>query len=100
MEILKFKLSGKSAFFKKPEVNTYCYFTYGNIHRIALLGILGAILGYKGYSQMKDILSIKEEIDLKPAYPEFYEKLKELKIAILPKKYRFLIIQQEQVLKS
>lgn len=57
---------------------------------------------------MKDILSIKEEIDLKPAYPEFYEKLKELKIAILPlnpkgvitKKYRFLIIQQEQVLKS
>ena len=55
MEILKFKLSGKNAFFKKPEVNTYCYFTYGNIHRVALLGILGAILGYKGYSQMQDI---------------------------------------------
>lgn len=26
MEILKFKLSGKSAFFKKPEVNTYYLF--------------------------------------------------------------------------
>lgn len=61
MEILKFKLSGKSAFFKKPEVNTYYYFTYGNIHRVALLGILGAILGYKGYSQMQDILSNKKK---------------------------------------
>ena len=61
MEILKLKLSGKSAFFKKPEVNTYCYFTYGNIHRVALLGILGAILGYKGYSQMQDILSNKKK---------------------------------------
>lgn len=97
MEILKFKLSGKSAFFKKPEVNTYCYFTYGNIHRIALLGILGAILGYKGYSQMKDILSIKEEIDLKPAYPEFYEKLKELKIAILPLNPKGVITKKIQI---
>ena len=83
MEILKFKLSGKSAFFKKPEVNTYCYFTYGNIHRVALLGILGAILGYKGYSQMQDILSNKKKKGkLEPSYPEFYEKLKDLKIAI------------------
>lgn len=97
MEILKFKLSGKSAFFKKPEVNTYCYFTYGNIHRIALLGILGAILGYKGYSQMKDILSIKEEIDLKLAYPEFYEKLKELKIAILPLNPKGVITKKIQI---
>ena len=97
MEILKFNLSGKSAFFKKPEVNTYCYFTYGNIHRIALLGILGAILGYKGYSQMKDILSIKEEIDLKPAYPEFYEKLKELKIAILPLNPKGVITKKIQI---
>ena len=97
MEILKFKLSGKSAFFKKPEVNTYCYFTYGNIHRIALLGILGAILGYKGYSQMKDILSIKEEIDLKPVYPEFYEKLKELKIAILPLNPKGVITKKIQI---
>ena len=72
MEILKFKLSGKSAFFKKPEVNTYCYFTYGNIHKIALLGILGAILGYKGYSQMKDILSIKEEIVFEQCDSESY----------------------------
>ena len=44
MRALKFTLSGKNAFFKKPEVNAYFYFTYGQIHRVALLGILGAIV--------------------------------------------------------
>ena len=98
MEILKFKLSGKSAFFKKPEVNTYCYFTYGNIHRVALLGILGAILGYKGYSQMQDILSNKKKKGkLEPSYPEFYEKLKDLKIAILPLNPKGVITKKIQI---
>ena len=47
---------------------------------------------------MQDILSNKKKKGkLEPSYPEFYEKLKDLKIAILPlkvlllKKYRFLI---------
>ena len=31
MQALKFTLSGKTAFFKRPEVNTYYYFTFGNI---------------------------------------------------------------------
>ena len=98
MEILKFKLSGKSAFFKKPEVNTYCYFTYGNIHRVALLGILGAILGYKGYSQMQDILSNKKKKGkLESSYPEFYEKLKDLKIAILPLNNKGIISKKIQI---
>lgn len=66
MRALKFTLSGKNAFFKKPEVNAYFYFTYGQIHRVALLGILGAIVGYKGYG-------------CTGTYPEFYEKLKDLK---------------------
>lgn len=74
MEILKFTLSGKTAFFKKPDVNEYAYFTFGNIHKVALLGIFGAILGYNGYNQMT-----KEQ-----NYPEFYQRLKELKIAIVP----------------
>lgn len=74
MEIIKFTLSGKTAFFKKPDVNEHAYFTYGNIHKVALLGIFGAILGYAGYNQMT-----KEQ-----NYPEFYQRLKELKIAIVP----------------
>jgi len=52
MKILKFTLSGKSAFFKKPDVNSNLYFTYGNVHKIALTGIFGAILGYGGYNSM------------------------------------------------
>lgn len=74
METLRFVLKGKTAFFKVPEVNTYYYFTYGNIHKPALLGLMGAILGYKGYGQEYE------------KYPEYYEKLKDLKISIVPEK--------------
>lgn len=76
MKILKFRLWGESAFFKKPDVNTYLYFTYSNIHKVALLGMFGAILGYRGYNQMK-----KNEEE----FPEFYERLKDLKVGIEPK---------------
>lgn len=77
MEVLKFTLKGKTAFFKMPEVNTYYYFTYGNIHKVVLLGIFGAILGYGGYSQWK-----KND---KHPYPEFYRKLADIEVAIVPK---------------
>ena len=60
MDILRFTLSGKQAFFKKPEVNSYYYFTYGNIHKVALLGIFGAILGYGGYTQMQGFVKDKK----------------------------------------
>lgn len=74
MEVLKFNLSGKTAFFKIPDVNTYVYFSYGHIHKVAILGMLGAILGYKGYNQQQN----------NDKFPEFYEKLKEIKIGIVP----------------
>lgn len=74
MRILKFTLSGKHAMFKKPDVNSYFYFTYGQIHKPVVLGILGAILGYAGYNQMN-----KKEV-----YPEYYDKLQNIKISIVP----------------
>lgn len=74
MKILKFTLSGKQAMFKRPDVNTYYYFTYGQIHKPALLGIFGAILGYQGFNQMKETA----------AYPEYYEKLQDIKVSICP----------------
>lgn len=74
MEILKFTLSGRTAFFKIPEVNSYVYFSYGHIHKVSLLGLLGAVMGYGGYNSQGE----KE-------YPEFYEKLKDIKISIMPK---------------
>lgn len=89
MEVIRFTLEGRTGFFKKPDVNTYLYFTYGNIHKVALLGIFGAILGYSGYNQMsfskkykkhfKDLLGNNERY-----YPEFYEKLNHIKIGIKP----------------
>lgn len=72
MEILRFTLSGKQAFFKKPEVNAVAYFTYGHVHKVALLGMFGAILGYGGYAQAND------------GKPEFYQKLQKLKVSVKP----------------
>ncbi len=85
MKALKFKLSGKTAFFKKPDVNSYVYFTYGNIHKVALMGMFGAIVGYSGYNTLK----LKQELEKKKResrviLPEFYNRLKDIKISIVP----------------
>lgn len=86
MEALKFSLSGRTAFFKKPDVNTYIYFSYGNIHKVALLGILGAIAGLGGYASQNG-----------ERYPEFYDKLNELKISIVPLNDKGYIPKKVQV---
>ncbi|MBW9159616.1 MULTISPECIES: type I-B CRISPR-associated protein Cas5b [Clostridium] len=80
MQAIKFKLTGRTAFFKKPDVNVNTYFTYNNIHKVALLGILGAVIGLQGHIQQNR--SIKEGNSVE--YPEFYSKLKDLKICINP----------------
>lgn len=92
MEVIKFTLKGETAFFKKPDVNTYLYFTYGTIHKVALLGMFGAILGYGGYNQMSFLSEYKKEFgeafkkdnNYKDSnYPEFYSRLKDLKLSIV-----------------
>lgn len=90
MEVLKFRLSGETAFFKKPDVNSNVYFTYGSIHKVALLGMFGAIIGYSGYNKV-DILNKKN------VYPEFYEKLMHLKIAIEPNNKKNSINKKIQI---
>lgn len=95
MRALKFTLSGKTAFFKKPEVNAYCYFTFGQIHKAALLGMFGAILGYQGYGQ-KEWESKKKKAQLTEEYPEFYERLKDLKVSIVPKNEKGYIPKKVQ----
>ena len=81
MEAISFKLSGKTACFRKPDVNVYAYFTYNNIHKPALLGLLGAVIGLGGYTQLHDKNS---SLGYDDGYPEFYEKLKHLKVSITP----------------
>lgn len=74
MRAIKFVLKGKTAFFKVPKVNEYCYFTYGNIHKPALLGMFGAILGYGGYAAQKE----------SDDYPQYYNQLKQLHLSVVP----------------
>ena len=83
---ISFRLSGKTACFRKPDVNQYAYFTYNNIHKVALLGLLGAIVGYGGYTQLfeKNRGLKKGQLGYDDGYPEFYEKLKHLKVSITP----------------
>lgn len=88
MDIIKFNLKGGTAFFKKPDVNAYFYFTYGCIYKIALLGIFGAICGYGGYNQQQSEDTV---------YPEFYEKLKGIKIGIKPNNNKGYITKKIQI---
>jgi CRISPR-associated protein Cas5h len=86
MKALSFEISGKTAIFKKPDVNSYAYFTYNNIHKPALLGILGAIIGLDGYTKLYDEnRGLKEgKLGYNNGYPDYYEKLKDLKVSIVP----------------
>ncbi|HML32872.1 MULTISPECIES: type I-B CRISPR-associated protein Cas5b [Sporomusa] len=82
IQAVKFRLSGEAACFRKPDVNEQVYFTYNNIHRVALLGLLGAILGLRGYRNNR---LFEEE---QPGFPEFYEKLAGIRLALIPEAER------------
>ncbi len=62
-------------FLKKYDINEDIYLTYNCLHKPALLGIFGAILGYDGYYQA---------FINKQAEPEYFEKLKSIKVGIEP----------------
>lgn len=75
-KLVSFDVTGRFAFFKKPEINAGISFTYGFIHRPALLGLLGAVAGLGGYSQA---FSHK-----KKAEPDYYVQFSGLPVAIAP----------------
>ena len=79
-ETIKFELSSRMAIIRKPESNEI-YFTYTFPHKIMLLGILGAIIGLNGYNYYCLRKYLKKKVD---DLPEFYTKLKNLKIAVVP----------------
>ena len=85
MKILKFNLSGDFAFFKNESINDM-YETYPHIHKPALLGLFGAMLGYDGYAQTQKIFNKTDEENI---FPEYYKKLKDIKVGIVPKEYSF-----------
>lgn len=69
MKIVSIDLCSDFGFFRKPDTNNTINLSYNMIHKPAVLGLLGAILGLGGYKK-KDVL------------PDYYLKLKDLKIAI------------------
>ncbi|MDJ1473780.1 CRISPR-associated protein Cas5 [Xanthocytophaga flava] len=70
-KLVSFDLKANFGFLKKPDYNDGLLLSYNMLHKPALLGILGAILGLSGYQQ-------------KGIFPEYYEKLKDLPIGIEP----------------
>lgn len=61
-KFISFDLKADFGFFKKPDVNEGLQLSYNMLHKPALLGILGAIAGFKGYTEFGKI-------------PEYYERL-------------------------
>lgn len=88
MRALRFQLKGETAFFKKPDVNVHAYFTYSHIHKIALLGLLGAVLGYGGYMQQYEanypLGGKRKQAERLQLFPEFYEVLQKARVSIVP----------------
>jgi CRISPR-associated protein Cas5h len=71
MKLISFDLKADFAFFRKPDTNATINLSYNIIHRPAVLGILGAIIGLDGYKE-------------KGKLPQYYEVLKDVRIGIEP----------------
>jgi CRISPR-associated protein Cas5h len=70
-KLISIDLKGDFGFFRKPDANNTINLSYNMLHKPALLGILGAIVGLEGYKE-------------KGVFPEYYQKLKNLKVGIAP----------------
>lgn len=69
--LISVDFKGHFGFFRKPDANNTINLTYNMLHKPALLGILGAIAGLKGYES-------------KGALPDYYVQLKDLMVGIEP----------------
>lgn len=74
-KIISVDFNASFGFLKKFDINEDIYLTYNCLHKPALLGIFGAILGYGGYYQA--FVKGRNE-------PEYFEKLKNIKVGIEP----------------
>lgn len=75
-KLISVDLRAQFGFLKKPDTNEGIYLTYNCLHKPALLGILGAIVGLGGYAQAYSVS--------KDLLPEYYRKFKSLKVGIHP----------------
>ena len=70
-KLISFDLKAEFGFLKKPDINDGLYLTYNMLHKPVLIGILGAIIGLQGYQE-------------NGKFPEYYNRLKDLKVGISP----------------
>ncbi len=70
-KLISFDIKADFGMLKKPDTNEPVYLTFNMLHKPALLGILGAIAGLKGFVKNGEL-------------PEYYEKLKDIKVGIMP----------------
>jgi CRISPR-associated protein Cas5h len=74
MKLISIDLKSDFGFFKKPDINDSIYLTYNMIHKLALLGLFGAILGLEGHKSYGKL----------PKYYDELQKERKLKIGIEP----------------
>lgn len=74
-KLISFDLKADFGFFKKPDYNDGLLGSYNMLHKPALLGILGAIIGLNGYQKKGEL-------------PAYYQLLKNLPIGISPLKHQ------------
>ena len=70
-QLISFDIKADFGFLKKPDTNEPVYLTFNMIHKPFVLGLLGAILGERGF-QKNEVL------------PDYYVKLKDTQISIMP----------------
>lgn len=71
LQLISFDLQADFGFFRKPDANDGLQLSYNMLHKPALLGILGAVVGLKGYEK-------------KGQWPEYYKLLKAVPVGIEP----------------
>lgn len=65
MSLISIDLKSGFGFFKKPDINDSIYLTYNMIHKPALLGLLGAVLGLGGHKSYGKLPQYYEELQKK-----------------------------------
>lgn len=74
--LISLDIKADFGFFKKPEINDGVFFSFNSIHKPALIGMLGSLVGLGGFSE-----AYKEN----PAQlPEYYLAFKKLDLSFLP----------------
>ncbi|WP_259015203.1 CRISPR-associated protein Cas5 [Emticicia fluvialis] len=69
--LISIDLKSEFGFFRKPDANNTVNLSYNIVHKPAILGIFGAIIGLDGYKE-------------KGKMPQYYELLKDIKLGIEP----------------